>query len=149
LVTSTTKGHGVADTQVPCELFAAYVEAVDESDPAHRRRRQWVILPPLPARLAPGDAPATDYLVWFERQQRNAKHRAVWQYRRDVSKMFKRNLHDELEALSLRGFTVSEVMTCEIHPTELAQILKEPKTPYRILDRFKKVARSMYRLDIS
>ena len=135
--------------QRPAELFAAYLEVVDESDAAHRRRRQWIILPQMPARLAPGDSPITDSFSWFEREQRNAKHRAVWSYKQDTDGLFRRNLPGVITTYTEAGWTASPMITCEIHPTELAQILKEKKTPYRIMARLAKVAKGMHRLDIS
>jgi hypothetical protein len=133
----------------PAELFATYLEIYDDSQPEHRRRRQWVILPQLPARLAPGDSPVTNHLVWFEREQRSSKHRAVWNFHEDTSGLLKRNLEDIVAMRATDGWKVSPMITCEIHPTELGQILKDRKTPYRILSRLQKVARSMHRLDIS
>jgi hypothetical protein len=135
-------------TQQNAELFGTYVEVVLQ-DGDHRRRRQWVILPQMPARLAPGDSPITSHLVWFEREQRNATHRAIWHYHKDTDSQFKRELGRHLQRYERAAWEVSPLITCEIHPTELAQILKERKTPYRILQRLQKVARSMYRLDIS
>lgn len=137
-------------SQDAVHLFAAYVEMVEESGP-NRRRKQWVVLPQMPARLAPGDSPITPYLSWFEREQRSSSHRAVWSYHVDASGLFRRSLSETIEMKMASGWTLTlpEMITCEVHPTELAQILKEKKTPYRILQRLQKVSRSMYRIDIS
>jgi hypothetical protein len=139
--------------QEPAELFAAYVEVTMRTAADHRRRRQWVILPPLPARLAPGDSPISGYLSWFERTQQTASHRAMWQYHTDGSGNFKRSLQRDLGLYEADGWSLTipdgGILTCEIHPTELAQILVERKTPYRLLNRLQKVARSMHGLDIS
>ena len=138
------------DSQDAAHLFAAYIEIVNESGP-NRARKQWVILPQLPARLAPGDAPITACLSWFEREQRSASHRAVWRYHLDTSGTFRRSLADTVSFRTAQGWTMTlpEMITCEVHPTELAQILQEKKTPYRILQRLQKVSRSMYRIDIT
>jgi hypothetical protein len=134
-------------------LFAAYVELThmsgDDEVAVRRRRRQWVILPQMPARLAPGDSPITGCLTYFEREQRDEKHRAVWEFQQDTSGSFTQTLSRTIDAYQEAGWKVSPVVTCEIHPTELAQILKDRKTPYRILNRLRKVAKGLHRLDIS
>jgi hypothetical protein len=139
-----------AQSQDPAHLFAAYLEIVDESGP-NRRRKQWIMLPQMPARLAPGDSPITSHLTWFEREQRSPSHRSVWAMHVDVSGMFRRNLADTVEMKLADGWkmTLPQIITCEVHPTELAQILQDRKTPYRIKERLEKVARSMYRIDVS
>lgn len=132
-------------------LFAAYVEVTYQpagQDSYYRRRVQWVILPQMPARLAPGDSPITSTFSYFKREQNNTKHRAVWRFNSE-SAVLRRELPRQMNAYSDAGWTVSPVVTCEIHPTELAEILKEKKTPYRLLNRLKKVASGMHRLDIS
>lgn len=133
----------------PAELFATYIEICDDSRTEHRKRKQWIILPQMPARLAPGDSPTSNHLVWFEREQRRSSHRAVWNFREDTDGMLKRHLDDTVKLYVADGWKLSPVITCEVHPTELAEILKNRKTPYRILSRLQKVARSMHRLDIS
>jgi hypothetical protein len=135
-------------SQEPAQLYAAYIELVNEDGP-NRRRKQWIVLPQLPARLAPGDSPIVGHMTWFERAQRNASHRAVWQFHADVSGQFKENLASTVLLHQDTGWVASPMITCEIHPTELAQVLRDRRTPYRIMARLQKVARSMYRLDIS
>jgi hypothetical protein len=139
-----------AQSQEDAHLFAAYLELVAD-DGVNRRRKQWVVLPQMPARLAPGDSPITPHLSWFQREQRNSKHRAMWSYHVDTDGRFKQNLADVVSFNLAGGWEMSlpEMLTCEIHPTELAQILKERRTPYRILQRLQKVSRSKYRIDIT
>jgi hypothetical protein len=136
--------------QDPAHLFAAYLELVND-DGTNRRRKQWVMLPQMPARLAPGDSPITNHKSWFEREQRNAAHRAVWRFHQDRSGNFAGDLARTVESRLEDGWslTLPQVLTCEIHPTELAEILAQQRTPYRVLHRLQKVSRSMYRIDIS
>ena len=136
------------------ELYAAYFEAVDlrtdiETGVTKRgKREQWVILPPLPERLCPGDTPATEYMTLFHREQRRPDHRAVWQFRR-IDSTFKGLLAGRLEFLASIGWELGPVITCEVDPSEMAQILREKKTPYRVLQRLQKVAKTMYGRDIT
>jgi hypothetical protein len=139
----------VTSTDSKAELYSAYVELTTETNSGERKRMQWVIFPPLPPRLAPGDSPTSDHLCYFTREQDRANHRAVWRYVVDTQDSFKDQLARTMRIYQDAGWTPSEVITCEVHPTELADIIKSPKTPYRILQRLQKVARALYKIDIS
>lgn len=140
---------GSTQDQAPSELFAAYIQMTKKLDSERTRREQYIIFPQMPARLAPGDCPVTNHFVWFHRVQNSLSHRAVWKFNRDVGGGFKEGLSYRVKMLADDDWEISPMITCEVHPTELAAILKEPKTPYRIMKRLEKVARGMHGLDIS
>lgn len=135
--------------QERAELYAMYVQAVNEDPDSAHPRTQWVVFPQMPARLAPGDSPVTSTLCWFERMQRHSKHRSPWRFHMDNGGQLKERLPDQIRQHEAVGWTIGPVVTCELHPTELAAILRERRTPYRVLSRLTKVARSLHRLDIS
>lgn len=135
-------------SQQRAELYAAYIEMTVTTGSGHRRRLQYIVLPQLPARLAPGNSPTSESLCYFTREQDRADQRSVWQYRVDDGRL-SRTLPTKIQSYLDAGWAIAPVVVCEIHPTELAQIITERKTPYRIMNRLKKVAKAMYRIDIS
>lgn len=136
-------------SQQPAELYVMYLELIRPlSDGTDRARLQYIVFPQMPARLAPGNSPTSENFVYFTRNQDSASRRTIWQYKHDDGTL-QRKLPKMITAYEEAGWQPSPVVVCEIHPTELAQILTERKTPYRIMNRLNRVAKAMYRIDIS
>lgn len=134
-------------------LFAMYVQAT-KGEPTTARRKQWVLLPPLPDSIAVTRGMtvgrySNTFLLFF-REQRNPQNRSQWNHWDMPVDTYPAILKQALlQAESeVIPWTVSPIMTCEITETELAGIRMHPKTPWFVLDRVKRVAKSRHGLAI-
>lgn len=64
-------------------LYAAYVEITKDTASGDRKRKQWLILPPLPAPLAPEGYPTQPYMLYFHREQESKNNRVAWRHEFD------------------------------------------------------------------
>lgn len=128
-------------------LFAAYIEITRDKASGDRQRVQYLIFPPLPADLAPNGVGQMD-MLYFHREQQSKTNRVAWKHQFDRTGTLVRWLRDRVQAYENAGWKVSPVITCEVHPAELARVIAEPKTPYKVLERIERVARAKYNLAI-
>lgn len=122
-------------------LFAMYVEMTRAGNNGERQRKQWLVVPPLPG----GEH---SHLSCWRRLQRQLKSRTVWKYYVDTDDSMERDFARALTNLERVGWKRSPLITIEIHPGELEQILADPKTPYRLLERVRRVAKAKHGIAI-
>lgn len=116
-------------------LWAAYLE-MTHGDGDSRSRVQWIILPP----TAGIDHPAV-----FHRRQDRRTHKTTWRVKHLNTDPKVRELTMEIAEFERRGWAAKEVITCQVHPMEMADIVREGwKTPYRLITRFERVAEARY-----
>lgn len=132
------------DTSKQPRLFAAYIEVARTTHTGDRQRKQWVVLPPLPADLAPEGVQATSYLWYFYREQKHQRNRVAWRWSTDGDGTLPRWLSERVVLDVARGYELAPVVTCEISAYELSELMKNRKTPYRILERLSKVAKAKH-----
>lgn len=126
-------------------LWAAYLQMTTPGDRGEIKRNEWIFLPPLPPELAPEGSRTTPSFTFFTRSQEKLTHRTVWQYKTGWSLARMSTL---IEALESQGWTASPLVTCAVAPWEMAEILKDQKTPYRLLTRFRRVVAVTHRYTI-
>ena len=129
-------------------LYAAYIEITKDTASGDRRRKQWLILPPLPTELAPQGYAAQTAMLYFHREQESKNNRVAWKHDFDRSGSLARWMRERIDRYTAAGWQVSPVMTCEVHPLELARLIQEPKTPYKVLERIQRVAKAKHNLAI-
>lgn len=124
------------------------------------QRRQWIVLPPLTEALAatlPGTSvkPSPNFLM-FSREQMSPENRVKWRATYPETSLLERDLPERLEKLlrendNLPGrhqWVISPAITAQVTVRELADLHGVPETPYALLRRFEKVAKSRHHIAI-
>lgn len=142
-------------------LYAMYLQATRKQSITNKvARRQWIVLPPLTEtvlRDVPGNKPdADERFLKFYREQSSPENRVKWRWEwhpmdtaEDIIPLeVKRLLTQNQNFPPDNQWVFSPVVTAQITPRELATLFAEPKTPYSLLTRFEKVARTKHHLAI-
>lgn len=125
-------------------LWATYLEMY-RGDGANQKRKQWVILPPVPASIAPAGMRALETPSYFYRQQERKDHKSVWRVYHLSTDGHRKALLQSIDAAEDQGWTARPMVTCQVHPDEMRQIVETGwKTPYRILQRMDRVAQVLH-----
>lgn len=127
-------------------LWAAYLE-LTYGDGTNRARMQWMFLPPVPVEIAAnvGLADSVDTASYFHRRQDRREHKTTWRAHHIVTVADHNTLMSEIRSAEQRGWTAKPVITCMVHPLEMRDIVNEDwKTPYRLINRFERVAEARF-----
>lgn len=131
---------------VPTKLYAAYVQATLPLNGGGTRRKQWIIIPPRREN--------SGLFLLYHRDQPTLESRIQWRHNFVSHDLLRRDLPEKLEQLrvatqgDLNGWEISPVITCQVTVAEVEGWHKEPKTPWKAIDRFVKVASSRHGLSI-
>lgn len=135
--------------------YALYLQATRTTAPSQTERRQWIVVPPLLGDNAvKAHATPTDTFLVFTRSQNRLENRVKWRYAFVVPRLLERDLPDEIRQLIRldisedRRWDVSPIMTTQVTPLELKALIDHPATPYGLLRRFEKIARSVHNIAI-
>jgi hypothetical protein len=147
---------------VPGPFYALYLQATRKNEASHKvMRKQWVVVPPMTdtvlAAAAGGGTlgPDARFLQFF-REQSSPENRVKWRFvkqHHDVMKTVfpaevKRLQDSNLNLEPDHQWDVSPIITCQVSAREIVDLFQDPETPYALLRRFEKVARTRHNLAI-
>lgn len=125
-------------------LWAVYLQLlkVADDDPTEMQRHQYVFLPAFT-----GGRVDVSTFSYFTRHQEKLTQKTVWRYNRAGSQGID-GVKATLQFLESEAWEASPVITCQVAPFELEQILADQKTPYRVLSRIRRVSDVTHRYTI-
>lgn len=145
-------------TATPAPQYALYLQATRlRKQTGKVMRRQWIVFPPLPEQLAQTvESQVFEKFLMFYREQATPENRVKWRFSREDPDLLSQTLPGAVADLMLKNehfesahrWTVSPVITAQVTVRELAQLQKDPVTPYAVIRRFEKVAKSVHHIAI-
>jgi hypothetical protein len=132
-------------TSPPSRLYAAYLQATRRRavNSSEITRKQWIVIPP---RLD------TNVFLQFHREQPTLENRVQWKHTMVSAELMLRDLPEKLEVLMSNNqyleketqWLVSPIITVEMTIPEVDELYRKPTTPYKVLKRIEKVAKSKH-----
>ena len=125
-------------------LWAAYLELV-LGDGETRKRRQWIFIPPVPTSIAlQYNMRPVSHPSFYYREQDRMEHKSQWGHTMLSNGAMVTQLITGIDEAERRLWVAHPVITCEIDPTEMSEIQERWVTPYRLINRLTRVAKSKH-----
>lgn len=127
-------------------LWAVYLQVTAPGENAgETRRKQWIFMPAFKGELLEPGEKNSNEPFYFYRDQETLLQRTTWRLHHGLNAGAVTSLVDTL----VEGeWTADPLITCEIHPREMAEITAEWRTPYRIITRLRRVSDATHRYSI-
>lgn len=125
-------------------LWAVYLQLLKASDDDadEMQRHQYVFLPSYS-----GGRVHVPTFSFFHRHQEKLTQKTVWRFNKTTPQGID-GIRAAVSSLEEDSWVASPLITCQVAPFELEQILSDEKTPYRVLSRIRRVSDVTHRYTI-